>query len=222
MENLRASLSQPFDNGLADDERTTPHIGLGDTNDYFKRGTGTIKCTFPLSPSIGTGSGATHHAWSLYRTLPPARVIKRWDVFWKALYKEEWLKRNDFTALHLFNFGSCAPVHDDKNHSEPMSCRLCCESTRSDQIQKHLYTSCESSKYWWRKLESPRPMNLKEMLSLADTSFHNLRRLNRFVKVVKATYHSRYKDTRSEHLPLEPLLTRELDHALGRTTPMGR
>ncbi|KAL6663601.1 hypothetical protein ACI3LZ_004160 [Candidozyma auris] len=37
--NLRASLSQPFDNGLADDERTTPHIGLGDTNDYFKRGT---------------------------------------------------------------------------------------------------------------------------------------------------------------------------------------
>lgn len=65
-------------------------------------------------------------------------------------------------------------------------------------------------------------MNLEEMLAPADTSFHNLRRLNRFVKVVKATYHSRYKDTRSEHLPLEPLLTRELDQALGRTAPMGR
>ncbi|QRG40377.1 hypothetical protein FDK38_004846 [Candidozyma auris] len=153
---------------------------------------------------------------------PPARVIKRWDVFWKALYKEEWLKRNDFTALHLFNFGSYVPVHDDKNHSEPLTCRLCCEPTRSDQIQKHLYNSCESSKYWWRKLEFPRPMNLEEMLAPADTSFHNLRRLNRFVKVVKATYHSRYKDTRSEHLPLEPLSTRELDQALGRTAPMGR
>lgn len=140
----------------------------------------------------------------------------------KTLYKEEWLKRNDFTALHLFNFGSYVPVHDDKNHSEPLTCRLCCEPTRSDQIQKHLYNFCESSKYWWRKLEFPRPMNLEEMLAPADTSFHNLRRLNRFVKVVKATYHSRYKDTRSEHLPLEPLLTLELDQALGLTTPMGR
>ncbi|KAF3986717.1 hypothetical protein FT663_04754, partial [Candidozyma haemuli var. vulneris] len=33
----------------------------------------------------------------------------RWKKFWRKLYKQEWLHHNDFSAVHLFNFGSYVP-----------------------------------------------------------------------------------------------------------------
>lgn len=151
---------------------------------------------------------------------PSAKVLKRWDVFWKKLYAHEWLQRHDFTAFHLFNFGSYVPCHDNERDPEPMECLLCVEEVMSDKILGHLYNDCEVSKSWWHRLDFLRPMSLEEMLTPADTSYLNLKRLNHFVKTVRRTYLMRNNFGLNDQLQYPTV--RELDRYLAAVDPKGR
>lgn len=151
---------------------------------------------------------------------PEARPIKKWDKFWKALYKEEWIKRNELGAIHLFNIGSYVPQHDERP-SRAAKCLLCLKEVTLDVFLQHIYNECAISQYWWNHLGFPRAMNLREMLAPEDTSFDNLRKLNWFVKIVRITYKGR-RQLGNEGVTLPELLNRALRSAMRRVTPMGQ
>ncbi|KAM9895957.1 hypothetical protein OXX79_007758 [Metschnikowia pulcherrima] len=150
-----------------------------------------------------------------------ARKPQRWKKFWKEMYKQEWLLRNDLTALHHFNYGSYVPIHDAPKVGRDMECLLCLETVSSKAMLAHLYNECTCSRYWWNKLGFPRPMNLREMLAPTDKTFTNLRNLNWFVKVVRKAYSGRRREAENG-VSLAPLSNRLLSRALGRTNLMGR
>ncbi|GEQ67289.1 hypothetical protein JCM33374_g953 [Metschnikowia sp. JCM 33374] len=152
---------------------------------------------------------------------PEVNQVKKWDRFWKTLYKEEWLKGNGFIVIHLFNFGSNVPSFDSKNEHDIRKCHLCLQEVNSNAIQNHLYNMCESTKYWWHEVKFTEPMHLKEMLAPRNTSFESLRNLNWFVKTVKKNYSLRRRESPKGDTLL-PLRKKQMKKALGETKPMGR
>lgn len=153
---------------------------------------------------------------------PEAAPQKRWRKFWKGLYKHEWLAHSDFSAIHLFNFGSFVPLQFDQYHQAThFACHLCLGPVHLESFLAHLYNNCPTSAYWWRKVGMLQPMLLNFMLAPQDTSFANLRRLNWFGKVVRKVYSARHREAGDGNI-LEPLLNRLLVGALNRTDPMGR
>lgn len=151
---------------------------------------------------------------------PEAQPIKRWDKFWKNLYKEEWLKRNDFGAIHHFNFGSYVPIHD-RESSEQEKCYLCLNQQLLNEMLSHIYNECAVSRFWWQRVGFTNEMNLREMLAPEDTSFDNLRKLNWFVKAVKLMYGKRRR-TEAEGGQLSVFLIREMKKTIRQILPMGR
>lgn len=145
----------------------------------------------------------------------------RWKKFWRKLYKQEWLHHNDFSAVHLFNFGSYVPLQFPRSSDKTMRCHFCLQSLPERLHKFHIYSQCETAKFWWKELQGTKPMALEAMLAPTDMSFHNLRQLNWFFKVVRITYRQRYNRSRDASA-LEPLLQAELTAALKRIPPMGR
>lgn len=130
------------------------------------------------------------------------------------------MQRHDFSAVHLFNFGSYVPGHDKENNSDPLTCELCIAQITNDRLLTHLYNECEVSKYFWNKLGSPRPMSLEEMVAPVDTSFENLKRLNRFFKIVKRTYAIRQAMPQRGDILLQYPTNRELNRFMAVVVPM--
>lgn len=155
------------------------------------------------------------------RLCPEVNVETRWAKFWKTMYKYEWRARKDFTALHLFNFGSYVPIHNTTPEIPNFQCHICLQRVNLGQILTHLYNECERVKILWRKIGFTKTMNLREMLAPTDRSYENLRNLNWFVKTVKKVYALQKRRAESGQT-LQLLSHRLLIGALARTPPMDR
>ncbi|KAM9926303.1 hypothetical protein OXX80_010628 [Metschnikowia pulcherrima] len=152
---------------------------------------------------------------------PEVESIKRWEKFWKVLYKEEWILRHDLTALHLFNFGSYVPLFDVVGDMSMMRCHLCLSQTTKDDILAHIYNQCETTSIWWQQIGPEGPMHLNSMLAPVNASSENLRKLNWFVKTVKKVYSLRRRES-PDGLALSTLSLRELKRQVGEVQPLGR
>lgn len=114
----------------------------------------------------------------------PAPSSSRWSRFWITMHRLEWKCKYNLEALHHFNFGLLVPVHDNPNSSNYTRCSLCSYFIPEYDIERHLYSQCKCTQYWWSQLGRDTLLSLDELLAPTDLNPPHLNNLNQLVSTI--------------------------------------